>query len=119
MREELSNHIAALDKECFRLNSQKESYESASEKQINYMWEEYEITFNRAMELRNADLTDLAYMKKQIQALKSEIRGLGNVNVNAIEDYKNVSERYGFLKNQHDDLVEAEATLVQIIARTG
>ena len=116
MREELANHIAALDKECFRLNSQKESYEAASEKQINYMWEEYEITFNRAMELRDVNLTDLAYMKKQIQALKSEIRGLGNVNVNAIEDYKNVSERYGFLKNQHDDLVEAEATLVQIIA---
>ena len=116
MREELSNHIAALDKECFRLNSQKESYESASEKQINYMWEEYEITFNRAMELRDVNLTDLAYMKKQIQTLKSEIRGLGNVNVNAIEDYKNISERYGFLKNQHDDLVEAEATLVQIIA---
>lgn len=39
-REELSKHISALDKECFRLNSQKESYEAASEKQMNYMWEE-------------------------------------------------------------------------------
>ena len=115
MREELAKHISSLDKECFRLNSQKESYEAASEKQMNYMWEEYELTYNRAMELRNVNLTDLAYMKKQIQVLKNEIRGLGSVNVNAIEDYKNVSERYGFLKNQHDDLVEAEATLIQII----
>ncbi len=41
---------------------------------------------------------------------------MGNVNVNAIEDYKNVSERYEFLKTQHDDLVEAEATLEKIIA---
>ena len=114
-REELSRHISALDKECFRLNSQRESYEEASEKQINYMWEEYELTYNRAMELRDPDLTDLSFMKKQIQALKGEIRGLGTVNVNAIEDYKNVSERYTFLKGQHDDLVEAEASLMQII----
>lgn len=115
-REELSSHISSLDKECFRLNSQKEGYEAASEKQMNYMWEEYELTYNRAMELRNKDLTDLAYMKKQIQSLKNEIRKLGTVNVNAIEDFKSVSERYGFLKGQHDDLVQAEATLVQIIA---
>lgn len=115
MREDLSKHISALDKECFRLNSQKESYEASSEKQMNYMWEEYEITYNHAMELRDPNLTDLSLMKRQIQTLKNEIRQLGTVNVNAIEDYKNVSERYEFLKNQHDDLVEAEATLVQII----
>lgn len=114
-REELSKHMSDLDKECFRLNSQKESYEEASDKQINYMWDEYELTYGRAMELRDMNLTDLAYMKRQIQTLKNEIRKLGNVNVNAIEDYKNVSERYEFLKGQHDDLVEAEATLVKII----
>lgn len=114
-REELSRHMSELDKECFRLNSQKESYEEASEKQMNYMWEEYELTYNHAMELRNKNLTDLAYMKRQIQVLKGEIRKLGDVNVNAIDDYKNVSERYEFLKKQHDDLVEAEVTLMKII----
>lgn len=115
MREDLSKHISALDKECFRLDSQKQSYEAASEKQMNYMWEEYEITYNHAMKLRDENLTDLAYMKRQIQELKNEIRKLGTVNVNAIEDFKNISERYAFLKNQHDDLVEAEQTLMQII----
>ena len=115
MREDLSKHISALDKECFRLDSQKQSYEAASEKQMNYMWEEYEITYNHAMKLRDENLTDLAYMKRQIQELKNEIRKLGTVNVNAIEDFKNISERYSFLKNQHDDLVEAEQTLMQII----
>ena len=114
-REELSRHMSELDKEIFRLESQKEGYEEASEKQMNYMWEEYEVTYNHALEIRDESLTDLARMKKQIQTLKGEIKGLGDVNVNAIEDYKNLSERYEFLKNQHDDLVEAEATLVQII----
>ncbi len=114
-REELSKHMAELDKELFRLTSRKEGYEEASEKQINYMWEEYELTYSSAMQLRDEDLTDLAFMKKEIQRLKNEIKALGSVNVNAIEDYKNVSERYEFMKTQHDDLIEAEATLIQII----
>ncbi len=114
-REELSKKNSELDKELFRLNSRRESYEEASEKQINYMWEEYELTYSGAMEIRDENLTDLAFMKKEIQRLKNEIKALGSVNVNAIEDYKNVSERYEFLKGQHDDLIEAEATLVQII----
>lgn len=107
--------MSDLDKESFRLNSQKEAFEQASEKQINYMWEEYELTYNMALKIKDENLTDLTFIKKQIQALKNEIRLLGNVNVNAIEDFKEVSERYAFLKNQHDDLIEAEATLKQII----
>lgn len=114
-REDLSRHMSELDKEVFRLESQKGNYEEASEKQINYMWEEYELTYNRALELRNENLTDLSQMKKRIQEIKNEIKGLGDVNVNAIEDFKNVSERYEFLKGQHDDLVEAEETLEKII----
>ena len=114
-REELSKSMSELDKELFRLNSKREGYEEASEKQISYMWDEYELTYNMALEIRDENLNDLAFMKKQIQVLKNEIKGLGSVNVNAIEDYKNVSERYEFLKTQHDDLVEAEATLVKII----
>ena len=48
-----------------------------------------------------------------------QIRKLGNVNVNAIEDYKNLMERYTFMKTQHDDLVEAEKTLRRHHRRTG
>ena len=115
-REALSGHMAELDKELFRLESQKEDCEEASEKQMNYMWEEYEITYNGALKLRDETLTDCAFMKKQILFLKGEIRKLGNVNVNAIEDYKQVAERYEFLKEQHEDLVEAKETLIQIVA---
>ncbi len=114
-REDMSKHMSDLDKEVFRLESQRETYEENSEKQMNYMWEEYEITYNHALEIRDVNLTDLSKMKKRIFELKNEIRSLGDVNVNAIEDFKNLSERYTFLKTQHDDLVEAEATLEQII----
>ena len=115
-REEISKHMNELEKEIYRLNSQREKLEEAFEYQNNYMWEEYELTPHAALELRNEEYQDLPSLKKQISSIKDDIRKLGDVNVNAIEDYKEVSERYNFLKTQHDDLVEAEATLVGIIA---
>ncbi|MBO5209513.1 MAG: chromosome segregation protein SMC [Lachnospiraceae bacterium] len=114
-REELSERMNALDKEVYRLNSQKEKLEESIESQINYMWDEYEITLSDAASLRDEEMTDLPGMKKEISGLKDAIRKLGDVNVNAIEDYKNLMERYSFLKTQHDDLVEAEKTLMGII----
>ena len=114
-REEMSKQMNALDKEVYRLNSQKEKLENSIESQINYMWDEYEITLSDAASMRNEEMADLPAMKKDISRLKDEIRKLGDVNVNAIEDYKNLMERYTFLKTQHDDLVEAEQTLLGII----
>ena len=114
-QEDVSKKIADLDKEIYRLNSQREKLEEAGNYQTNYMWEEYELTLHAAMELRNEAFSDLTDLKKQIAGIKDDIRKLGDVNVNAIEDYKEISERYGFLKGQHDDLIEAEKTLVGII----
>lgn len=114
-REDVSKQISDLDKEVFRLNSQKEKLEEAREYQNNYMWEEYELTLHAAMELRDEQYQDLAGLKKLIAGIKDDIRKLGDVNVNAIEDYKEISERYEFLKTQHDDLIEAEKTLMGII----
>ena len=114
-REEMAEKISALDKEVYRLTNQKERQEESMKSQIDYMWNEYEITLHDAADMRNPELTDITVMKRDIGALKDAIRRLGDVNVNAIEDYKNVMERYTFLKTQHDDLVEAEKTLNDII----
>ncbi len=115
-REELSERMNALDKEVYRLTAQKERLEESIESQINYMWEEYEITLKDAASIRDESMTDLPAMKKAISGIKDDIKKLGNVNVNAIEEYKSLMERYTFLKTQHDDLVEAEKTLEGIIA---
>ena len=111
----MSERMTALDKEVYRLNAQKEKLEDSIEYQINYMWDEYEITLSDAASLRDEEMTDLPAMKREISSLKDQIKKLGDVNVNAIEDYKNIMERYTFLKTQHDDLVEAEKTLENII----
>lgn len=114
-REKVSQEMNELDKEIFRLNQQREKLEEAMESQQNYMWEEYELTFNNAKSLRNEEYHNLPEMKKSVSQIKEDIRKLGDVNVNAIEEYKEVSERYDFLKGQHDDLIEAEETLLGII----
>lgn len=114
-RETLAEKMTGLDKEVYRLNAQKEKLQESLEGQINYMWDEYEITLSDAASLRNEEMTDLSAMKKESASLKDQIKKLGDVNVNAIEDFRNLMERYQFLKTQHDDLVEAEKTLEGII----
>ncbi len=115
-QEEISERKNSLDKEIFRLNAQREKLKEADEYQTNYMWEEYELTPHAAEELRNDKYEDLSSLKKMITEVKDEIRRLGDVNVNAIEEYKEISERYSQMKTQHDDLIEAEETLMQLIA---
>lgn len=114
-RENLGELISRLDKEVYRLGTQKEKMEETMESRINYMWDEYEVTLSDASAMRDENFTDLTSMKRDIAALKDQIKKLGDVNVNAIEDYKNLMERYNFLKTQHDDLVEAEKNLENII----
>lgn len=114
-REELSERMAMLDKENFRLASQLEKLEESKETQINYMWEEYELTVSTAHEFKDVSYENQGQLKKAIQILKSDIKGLGSVNVNAIEDFKELSERHEFLSTQHDDLIKAEEILLGII----
>lgn len=114
-REELTELESSLDKETYRLSGQKEKLEIAMESQINYMWEEYEITLSSASSLKTEIEMELPMIRRKISTIKDEIRRLGDVNVNAIEEYKTLMERYTFLKEQHDDLIIAEETLVHII----
>ena len=114
-REAVAKKLADLDKELYRLRAQKEKTEEEQEGRINYMWNEYQITLSHAAEMRDETLSDPAAMRKNIYKLRDSIRDLGDVNVNAIEDYKAIMERYTFTKTQHDDLVKAEQDLLGIL----
>lgn len=114
-REELSNSMNDLDKECFRLNSQKEKLLEQTDQLTAYMWDEYELTYSIASTYPVDSETSFSQAKKSIAEIKGKIKELGDVNVNAIEDSKNLSERFEFLQTQKDDLVKSEETLLQII----
>ena len=114
-REELSGQIADLDKENFRLASMQEKLESQKEERISQIWDEYQVTPSEAAAFRNENSMDQKQTRKRIEEIKAAIRQMGNINVNAIEDYKEMSQRHGFLQNQHDDLIKAEKALEEII----
>lgn len=114
-REALSERISVLDKEVYRLSSQKEALEEKSENKEAYMWNEYEITYRKAAEMKNPEFNDKSAIRENIANIRKEMKSLGDVNINAIEEFKEVNERYQFMKSQHDDLMEAKENLLKII----
>ncbi|MCI8748449.1 MAG: chromosome segregation protein SMC [Lachnospiraceae bacterium] len=114
-REELAELASELDKECFRLGSQRDKLEDRINSYTEYMWEQYELTYHSAEALKTESTLSLADMKKRIEELKSTIRALGDVNVNAVEQYNELMERYELLTGQHADLTEAAEVLVGVI----
>ena len=114
-REELTARLSDLDKDMFRVQTQKEKLEERLEASTAYMWSEYELTYSSALEFKREEYRSVPEVRKRIEELKTRIKGLGNINVNAIEDYKEVSERYEFMRTQHEDLVTAQAELEKII----
>ena len=116
-REEITELRANLDKEVYRLGGIIEKSETSLETMVNYMLDEYGITYSEAV--KNNAASDEEYtsftLKKLINTQKNLIKELGSVNVGAIEEYKEVGARYELLKTQAEDIVKAEDALKAII----
>ena len=111
----LREDVFTLSNEEARLTQRKIKHETELENTINNLWEEYELTYSDAVNYKK-DLGTQTEVTKEIASLKRKISALGNVNVDAIEEYKAVSERYEFLTGQRDDLVAAQKDLLGIIS---
>ncbi len=111
----LHEDVFSLTEEQNRLTQKKVKVETELENTINNLWDEYALTYSEALPYKK-DLGSTQEVSKEISSLKRKISGLGNVNVDAIEEYKTVSERYEFLSGQRDDLLSAQADLTGIIA---
>ena len=113
-REELSTRLTALDRDLLRMNNQKDRFDDRLDELTEYLWEEYELRPSDAKAAAKSE-RPLSELKEHINELKKNIRGLGNVNVSAIDEFKEVSERYTFMKNQYEDLIESEKSLQKVI----
>ena len=114
-RDIYSERVSLLDRDIYRLKGQIEKSEERMSERTNYMWNEYELTYNSSLELKTDTHMSLNDIRANIASLKSKIKALGNVNINAISDYNEISGRYELMKKQHTDILEAEATLINII----
>lgn len=117
-KDELSRSISGLEKETYRLSTQKEKIEERLAQLSNYMWQEYELTLSTAKELFEkveSSGLPLSDVQKIISDIKKQIKELGDINVHSIEEYREVSDRYELMKTQYEDIISAEASLVEII----
>ena len=81
---------------------------------INKMWEEYELTPNNAEQYQKPENVTLT--QKRVNSLRNEIRELGSVNVDSIEEYKNLKDRYDFMSEQRLDLENTMSKLRKVIS---
>ncbi len=114
-KDELSSETLRLEKELIRLESSREKLQQHIDEKTEYIWTEYELTLSDAAAFEDQVLGDEQELSKAISGLRRRIRELGDVNVNAIEEYREVSERFEFLTAQHDDLVASEASILSVI----
>lgn len=111
----LTEQVQGLDREVYRLETQREKAAEKLESLSSYMWKEYELTIQTAEALIQSEWDNPSKLRSETEGLKEAIRKLGAVNVNAISDYTELSGRYEFMKTQHDDLVAAKEALLKII----
>ena len=115
--EEITSKFAVIEDlkaQIVKIDVKKTKLEEDINSIINKMWEEYELTPNNAGEYKRPDNVTLT--QKKVNNLRADIRDLGSVNVDSIEEYKTMKERYDFMCEQRVDLEETMSKLRKIIS---
>lgn len=107
-REELSREVA-------RLTERKGALELEYDQTVAKLWEEYELTPSDAQSFC-VEFDTITELRRMVGELRGKIKSLGNVNVGAIEEYAEVSERYTFMKAQVSDVQKSKQELEKMIA---
>ena len=112
---QLTDERERMSGEMARLAERKAAAENELNTTAAKLWEEYQLTENEAKALC-VPFDSLTELRRQVTEVRGKIRALGNVNVGAIDEYKEVKERYDFLKAQVTDVEKAKAELTRMIA---
>jgi chromosome segregation protein len=105
--------IEDLKGQVVKLEVKKTKTEEELNSVINTMWDEYELTPNAVTEYNKP--SNIALTQKKVKELRNDIKELGSVNVDSIEEYKNLKERYDFMSEQRLDLEETMSKLRKVI----
>ena len=106
--------VLVLVQESTRCENKVAKAENDIEGVINKLWDDYEITYSDAQSYKK-EIENFSEAQREVSSIKRKIKELGNINIDAIEEYKAVSERYEFLSAQENDLNESKKNLTGII----
>lgn len=113
---EINSHLTRLTEEGNRLEIQRVRAENEINANKNRLWEEYELTYTAAAEMaKTIVIEDYKAASKQIVELRSAIKALGPVNVNAVEEYEATVKRYEFMSAQSKDMNESRLKLQKVV----
>ena len=109
-----NEEILSLERESSRLESKTAQLKNEETQILDKMWENYELTPTPAAEAAQP-IDDLPAAKERAQALRAKMKNLGNVNLDAVEEYRETLERYTFMGEQMEDLEKAQRELYKVI----
>jgi chromosome segregation protein len=112
--QDINKNILLLQEDFNRIEVKKARLEAEMEAIQNRMWDEYELTYTNATDLKK-DIGSIPQAQKRINEYRNEIKELGPVNVGAIDEYIKTKERYEFMSTQRDDLEQAQEKLHRVI----
>ncbi len=117
LEEEISSKFKVLEdlkEQIVKLDVKKTKLEQDMEQMVNTLWEEYELTPNNAEGFEKP--TNVQVAQKEVHKLRNQIRDLGSINIDSIEEYKKTKERYDFMSEQRLDLENTITKLRKMIS---
>lgn len=109
-----TSRLSQFQTEQAKAEAKRDRYLSEIDELKNRMWEEHELTYDNAQAYR-LEVDSVQGLQKRINELRNELKEIGPVNANAIDEYARVSERFEFMNKQKDDIEKAKADLLNII----
>ena len=113
-QKERSTDRERLSVEVARLTERMNALQGEQDKVISHIWDEYELTKSQAFSMAQP-IENHTAVQAELNRLKNTIRALGNVNVGAIEEFQEVSQRYNFMTGQVADIEASKADLQDVI----
>lgn len=111
---DIQKEAADVQNSLHKLEMQKAKAEFELDNIELKLLETYELNYHNAQSYRDASI-NLTWASRRCEELKNEIRAMGTVNVNAVEEYEKLSQRYTFLNNQVEDMIKSRESLLQVI----
>lgn len=114
-KDKITNELIALEQESARLATTLEKANLKIEEITNTMFEDYSMTYLTAKEKYVPDLGSNDEIKKLVKEKRKVIQELGPINVNAVEEYKSIGERYDLMISQYEDIKKSEEMIANIV----
>lgn len=114
LKEELSGRISAFQGQKYEIDVKLARQEGQLDSMKSKLWDEFELSYAQAVTMKTENFSMNQAVKENRQ-IRNRIRELGEVNVGAIKEYRQVSERYSFLCEQRDDIQKSTDQLKKVI----